>query len=85
MIYSEGRNGKLPGPAGEWSSQGREGGKAAKFSIVGKPPAHLTWGDMQDAVHELSDLSFNGVTGKEATCQVLLGTDEIGTLSITRA
>ncbi|KAL8644151.1 MAG: hypothetical protein Q9226_007909 [Calogaya cf. arnoldii] len=89
-MYSPGRNAEMPGATGEWSS---EPGHVAMFKIVGVAPAHITWGNMQDAVHAFADLSFNGlagtglygVAGKEATCEVRDGVQEIATLSITRA
>ncbi|KAL8991518.1 MAG: hypothetical protein Q9169_007850 [Polycauliona sp. 2 TL-2023] len=88
MTLKEGLDGQLPGAAGEWST---EGSLEAKFSIAGKSPAHLTWGNMKDAIDAFSDLTanlfpgFKGMTGKAATCEVRQGTtDVIGSLSIQK-
>lgn len=79
MIFKEGVSGLLPGPNGEWES---EGDLAAKLVISGTAPAHLTWGIMQDAVQALRDLMDNGTTGKTATCRLLVGADVVGDISV---
>ena len=78
-IYAEGGSGLLPGPNGEWESEGDLG---AKLIVSGTAPAHLTWGIMQDAVQALKDLMDNGTTGKTATCKLLVGNDVVGAISV---
>ncbi|KAL8913669.1 MAG: hypothetical protein Q9172_007230 [Xanthocarpia lactea] len=79
MIFKEGASGLLPGPNGEWES---EGDRQAKLVVLGTAPAHLTWGIMQDAVKALSDIMDNGTTGKTATCRLLMGNDVVGAISV---
>ncbi|KAL8855542.1 MAG: hypothetical protein Q9178_007830 [Gyalolechia marmorata] len=79
MIYKEGASGLLPGPNGEWES---EGDRQGQLVVLGTAPAHLTWGIMQDAVRALSDLMDNGTTGKTATCKLLVGNDVVGAISV---
>ncbi|KAL8976229.1 MAG: hypothetical protein Q9205_007723 [Flavoplaca limonia] len=86
MTLKAGLDALMPGDAGEWSTEGK---LEAKFSIAGIPPAHLTWGNMADAVKAFADLSFNGlasngVNEKEATCEVREEYNVIGTLKVTR-
>ena len=86
MTLKAGLDALMPGEAGEWSTEGK---MEAKFSITGIPPAHLTWGNMADAVKAFGDLTFNGlvsngITEKEATCEVKEGVNVIGTLKVTR-
>ncbi|KAL8894483.1 MAG: hypothetical protein Q9192_004279 [Flavoplaca navasiana] len=86
MTLKAGLDALMPGEAGEWSTEGK---LEAKFSITGIPPAHLTWGNMADAVKAFGDLTFNGldpngITEKEATCEVREGVNAIGTLTVTR-
>lgn len=86
MTLKAGLDALMPGDAGEWSTEGK---LEAKFSIAGIPPAHLTWGNMADAVKAFGDLTynglvFNGLTEKEATCQVREGVNAIGTLKVVR-
>ncbi|KAL8668937.1 MAG: hypothetical protein Q9168_006450 [Polycauliona sp. 1 TL-2023] len=88
MIYSTGLDGKLPGEAGDWSTEEDSKDHKATFSIAGKPPAHLTWGNMKDVVSAFRDMTnnlfpgFQGITGKAAECEILSGTTKIGTLSV---
>ncbi|KAL8911680.1 MAG: hypothetical protein Q9171_003207 [Xanthocarpia ochracea] len=79
-IFKEGISGLLPGPNGEWESEGDLA--AAKLVVLGIAPAHLTWGTMQDAVQALSDLMDNGTTGKTADCKLLVGDDVVGAIIV---
>ncbi|KAL8804083.1 MAG: hypothetical protein Q9182_002796 [Xanthomendoza sp. 2 TL-2023] len=82
MIQKESMTGLLPGPTGEWSTEGHLG---AKFRIVGTAPGHLTWGLMQAGVQALRVVLVAEKLAKEAACTLLAGTSVVGALSVTKS
>ncbi|KAL8784996.1 MAG: hypothetical protein Q9213_003657 [Squamulea squamosa] len=81
-IFKEGASGLLPGPNGEWKSEG-EG--EAQISIAGTATAHLTWGLMQDAIQAMKTTMNDGSIGRAASCEMMMGDDNVGSVSVTKA
>lgn len=73
--------GLLPGPTGEWDTEGELG---ADLGIVGIAPAHLTWGLMQAAVQALKLVINKDKMSREVTCTMLVGKNVVGSVSVTK-